>query len=423
MREASGPYIFAFATRIPSVRSRLLSYDEVTNFKMTFSELGITPPIVAALAKQKISEPTAIQRLAIPVIAEGKDVYVHSETGSGKTLAYLLPLLCRLDLKSETTQIVVVAPTHELAIQIQRQSCDLAQHAALSFRTLLLIGGTSLERQIEKLKKKPHVAVGSPGRICELIEMGKLKPHTFKTIVLDEADNLLEDKSLSSVRKIALAAPGHRQLIFVSATAQARSAHEVTSLAPAHVLLQTEEAPLNPNIEHLFVVCEERDKPDVLRKVIHATDPERALVFVHRNATAEMVASKLAHHKIPVTDLHGAFIKADRKRAMDEFRNGKIPILIASDIAARGLDIAGVSHIFNLDAPSQSLAYIHRVGRSARAGAKGVAISLFTREETRLARRYQKDLGLHMQEVRLREGRLMTVETAPTRESTPVRTH
>jgi superfamily II DNA/RNA helicase len=277
---------------------------------------------------------------------------------------------------------------------------------------LLLIGGTSLDRQIEKLKKKPHVVVGSPGRICELIEMGKLKAHTFKTIVLDEADNLLEDKSLVSVRKIVTSAPGNRQLVFVSATAQARSAHEVTSLSPNHVLLQTEDAPLNPNIEHLFAVCEERDTPDELRKMIHDTAAERALVFVHRTATAELVASKRSHHKMSVSDLHGAFVKADRKKAMDDFRSGKIRVLIASDIAARGLDIAGVSHIFNLDAPSQSLAYIHRVGRSARAGAKGVAISLFTKEETRLARRYHEDLGLHMQEVRLREGTLVAVENA-----------
>ncbi|MCX8513060.1 MAG: DEAD/DEAH box helicase, partial [Chthoniobacteraceae bacterium] len=145
---------------------------------MTFSELGIPQPLVAALAKQNISEPTSIQRLAIPAIAEGKDVYIHSETGSGKTLAYLLPLFARLELKQDITQVVIVAPTHELAIQIQRQACDLAQNAGMPVRTLLLIGGTSLERQVEKLKKKPHVAVGSPGRIRELIEMGKLKAHT-----------------------------------------------------------------------------------------------------------------------------------------------------------------------------------------------------------------------------------------------------
>jgi superfamily II DNA/RNA helicase len=150
--------------------------------------------------------------------------------------------------------------------------------------------------------------------------------------------------------------------------------------------------------------------------MIHATSPERALVFVHRNATAEIVASKLGHHKISVADLHGAFVKAERKKALDDFRSGKIRTLIASDVAARGLDIAGVSHIFNLDAPSQSLAYLHRVGRTARAGAKGVAISLFTPEETRLARRYQEDLGLHMQEVRLREGNLISVESPSSRE-------
>lgn len=381
---------------------------------MTFSELGISAPLLAALAKQHIAEPTPIQNLAIPLITEGKDAYVYSETGSGKTLAYLLPLLSRLDLKSETTQIVIVAPTHELAIQIQRQCCDLSQNGPLPFRTLLLIGGTSLDRQIEKLKKKPHVAVGSPGRICELVEIGKLKAHTFKTIVLDEADNLLDDRSLTTVRRLILAAPKNRQLIFVSATEQANSSREIEALAPDCVMIKPDAAPLNPNIEHLFTECEERDKPDVLRRMIHATMPERALVFVHRNATAEVVASKLAHHKISVIDLHGAFEKADRKKAMDDFRSGKIRVLIASDIAARGLDIAGVTHIFNLDAPSQSLAYIHRVGRTARAGAKGTAVSIFSGPECRLARRYQEELGIAMQEVRLREGRLIPVQGSPT---------
>lgn len=377
---------------------------------MTFIELGICPPLLAALAKQHIAEPTPIQNLAIPIISERRDVCVHSETGSGKTLAYLLPLLNRLDLKSETTQIVIVAPTHELAIQIQRVCCDLSQNGPLPFRTLLLIGGTSMDRQIEKLKKKPHVAVGSPGRICELVEMGKLKAHTFRTLVLDEADSLLDDRSLPAVRKIISGAPQNRQLVFVSATEQPNSSREIATLAPNCVRLQPESAPINPNIEHLFTECEERDKPDVLRKLIHATRPERALVFVHRNTTAETVAAKLAYHQIAAVDLHGAFSKEDRKKAMDDFRSGKIRVLIASDIAARGLDIAGVTHIFNLDAPSQSLAYIHRVGRTARAGAKGTAVSILSGPECRLARRYQQELGISMQEVRLREERVIPVQ-------------
>lgn len=386
---------------------------------MTFSELGIPAPLTAALDKQKISEPTAIQSLSIPVLAEGRDAYIHSETGSGKTLAYLLPLLAKLDLKSDSTQLVVVAPTHELALQIQRQACDLAQNSGLSFRTLLLIGGTSIDRQIEKLKKKPHVAVGSPGRICELIDLGKLKPHTFKTIVLDEADTLLADKTLAAARRIVAAAPNTRQLVFVSATAQNGSSGEVSRLSPGHVLLQTEASPLNPNIEHLYIVCEERDKPDVLRKLLSAAAPERALVFVHRNATAEQVTAKLAHHKVSASDLHGAFTKADRKQAMDDFRSGRVRVLIASDVAARGLDIPGVSHIFNLDAPSQSTAYIHRTGRTARAGAGGTAVSLLTENETRLVRRYERELGLTMQEVRLREGRILPVPAPPTARSAP----
>lgn len=377
---------------------------------MTFSELGMTPPLVAALAKQQISEPTPIQVIAIPEVAAGKDAYLHAETGSGKTLAYLLPLFLRIDPKQEATQVAILAPTHELAIQIQRQACDLAQNAAMPVRTLLLIGGTSMERQIDKLKKKPQIVVGSPGRIRELIAMGKLKAHTLKAVVIDEADRLLEDESIESIRKIILAAPRDRQLLFVSATEQPRSSREAAALSPHHLMLETAPAPMNADIEHLFTVCEERDKPELLRKMIHAMDPDRALVFVHRNETAEIVASKLAHHQVPTADLHGAYDKADRKKAMDDFRSGRVQVLIASDVAARGLDIAGVTHVFNLDAPSQSKAYLHRVGRTARAGAKGVAVSIFIAPETRLVRRYQSELGIAMKEVRLREGSVIPAD-------------
>jgi len=379
---------------------------------MTFNELGISPALVGALAKQEISDPTSIQKVAISEILAGKDAYVHSETGSGKTLAYLLPAFCRLDVSLAATQVIVVAPTHELALQIQKQACDLAQNAGMPVRVLLLIGGTSMDRQLEKLKKKPHVVVGSPGRLMELIAVGKLKVHCVRTVVLDEADVLLESKSLEPVRKIVLATPGGRQLVCVSATQPEEHLNQVKVLAPEHVLLQAGPSQVNANIEHLFSVCEERDKPDVLRRFIHAMNPERVLAFVHRNATALTVALKLAHHKVAVTDLHGAVDKMARKKAMDEFRAGRTRVLIASDVAARGLDIAGVSHIFNLDAPSQSKAYIHRAGRTARAGASGVAVSLLTKEEVRLVRRYEQELGIILTECRLREGRVLPVGRA-----------
>jgi superfamily II DNA/RNA helicase len=374
---------------------------------MTFNELGISPALVLALARQEITDPTAVQSVAIPEILAGKDAYVHSETGSGKTLAYLLPVFCRLDPSQAATQAVVVAPTHELALQIQRQACDLAQNAGMPVRVLLLIGGTSMDRQLEKLKKKPHVVVGAPGRVQELIAAGKLKAHTVRTVVLDEADVLLGSKTLDAVRKIVLATPGGRQLVCVSATQLDGNTNELQVLAPNYVLLQGGPSQVNANIEHFFSVCEERDKPDVLRRFIHAMNPERALAFVHRNATALTVSLKLAHHKVAATDLHGAVDKSARKKAMDEFRAGRTRVLIASDLAARGLDIAGVSHVFNLDAPSQSKAYIHRAGRTARAGASGVAVSLLTKDEVRLVRRYEQDLGITMTECRLREGRVV----------------
>jgi superfamily II DNA/RNA helicase len=174
---------------------------------MSFTDLGMPAALTTALAKQEISDPTPIQTAALPVLLSGQDAYLYAETGTGKTLAYLLPLFCRVDMALAETQVVIIAPTHELAIQIQRQSCDLAQNAGMALRSLLLIGGTSTERQIEKLKKKPQLVVGSAGRIGELIAKGKLKMKEVRSIVIDEADLLLNEEHLRAVLTIIKAAP------------------------------------------------------------------------------------------------------------------------------------------------------------------------------------------------------------------------
>ncbi len=374
---------------------------------MTFVDLQIQPDLIAALTKQQITDPTPIQLAALPILLAGQDAYLHAETGTGKTLAYLLPIFCRLDAELAATQIVIVAPTHELAIQIHRQCCDLAQNSGWPIRSVLLIGGSSTDRQIEKLKKKPHLVVGSPGRIGELITKGKLKMKHIRSIVIDEADRLLNDESLLAIRAIIQSAPPTRQLIFASATLEPQSTAVIATLAPNLVMLQPGAAAVNENIEHLYLICEERDKPDELRKLLHALDPGRAIVFVHRNDLAEKIASKLAHHHIAAADLNAALDKHARKQAMDGFRSGEIRVLIASDIAARGLDIKGVTHIFNFDVPTMSKAYLHRVGRTGRAGAKGLAVSLVTEIEARVIRRYQEELGIVVQRVRMRGGEVI----------------
>lgn len=380
---------------------------------MTFSDLGIPADLVAALAGQGITEPTAIQISALPILLAGKDAYLNTETGTGKTLGYLLPIFARIVTEPPATQTVIIAPTHELAIQIQRQCTDLAQNAGRPIRTLLLIGGTSTERQIDKLKKRPHVVVGSPGRIHELIELRKLKVGAVTTLVIDEADRVLMGESLAAVRAIVRAVPATRQLVFASATEQPGSAEVIAALSPGLVMLRAGAATVNANIEHRFVVCEARDKPALLRKLLHALQPERAMVFVHRNERAEDVASRLAHHKIAAADLHSASDKWARKQAMDDFRAARVRVLIASDLGARGLDITGVTHVFNLDVPSESKVYLHRVGRTARAGAKGEAITLMTQDETRLVRRYERELGITMREVRVREGQVIDAGPVP----------
>jgi superfamily II DNA/RNA helicase len=242
---------FAFVRNVGAWRpakERLRSL--ILGMIMTFTEIGVRPELVAALSKQRITEPTAIQIAALPVLLGGRDAYLNSETGTGKTLAYLLPIFSRLDLQREVTQVVVIAPTHELAIQIQRQCTDLAQNAGWPVRTLLLIGGTSTERQIDKLKKKPHVVVGSPGRIRELIAMRKLKTPAIGCVVIDEADRLLLEESLPDVRAIIQATPAGRQLVFASATEQPESAQAIATLAPDVVMLRTGAGPVNENIEH-----------------------------------------------------------------------------------------------------------------------------------------------------------------------------
>lgn len=379
---------------------------------MSFADLRLPPGLVAALDKRQITQPTPIQTAALPTLLEGKDAYLHAETGTGKTLAYLLPLFCRADAGLAATQIVIVAPTHELAIQILRQASELAQDSGMALRSVLLIGGTSTERQIEKLKKKPHLVIGSPGRIAELIAKGKLKTREVRAVVIDEADLLLGEEYLPAVLAIIRATPPERQLVFASATKEKHASAAISEMASGLVMLKAGAAPVSANIEHLYLQCEERDKPDELRKLLHALESERALVFVHRNDMAGRVAARLAHHRIPAADLTAGNDKLLRKQAMDGFRSGAIRVLIASDVATRGLDIKGVDLVVNLDVPTLSKAYLHRTGRTGRAGARGQAVSLVSQPELRMIRRYQQELGIDMQQVRLRGGQIVPVEPA-----------
>lgn len=377
---------------------------------MKFSDLGVINELVQALDFDEITNPTPVQVQSAGILLEGEDTFICSETGTGKTLAYLLPLLSRIKIESAELQLMILAPTHELSIQIQNHIQKLHQHSGLLIRSQLLIGDTPLKRQLEKLKKKPHVVVGSPGRILELIQIKKLKVHTVKSIVIDEIDRLLTGQSLEAIQSIIRSTQKERQLIFVSATEQKECIQEARSLSQELKIINAKTDRINSNITHLYFVEEERKKIDLLRKLIHAMNPERGIVFVHRNERVDVLVSKLEHHKLKVSQIHKDCSKLERKKALDNFRKGDSKILISSDISSRGLDIKDVSHIFNLDVPSKNEDYIHRVGRTGRAGKNGHAITIATAQQIGIVEKHARNLKINISEAYLQHGQVLISE-------------
>ncbi len=373
---------------------------------MSFESFDLPSALTQALAERAISAPLPVQTAAMPVLMAGKSAMIVSRTGSGKTLAYLLPILADIDAQSIQVQAVILAPTHELAMQIHRVATELVRAAGLPIRLLPLIGGAASSRQIEGLKKKPHVVVGSAGRMVHLLELGKLKLGHVAWMVFDEADRLLIEEGLEHVRTITAELGSATRFVFVSATEGPATTRIARGLAPKLEFVRAQDG-ISPAIRHCFLLCEERDKIDWLRKTLRGLTPKRALVFVHRGASASRMAERLDYHQLAVADLHGARDKFDRQAALDNFRKGQANVLIASDIAARGLDVTGVELVVNIDVPSQSRDYLHRAGRTGRAGAPGLVLSFMTPAESRLAKRYADELGIVMEQVQLVRGSLL----------------
>jgi superfamily II DNA/RNA helicase len=361
----------------------------------TFQDLGLNSALIDGLEKAGITIPTNIQTNVIPKALENKDIIGQSQTGSGKTLAYLLPIFQRLDSSKKEMQAIILAPTHELAIQIDNQVKLLSENSGIPVTSTPIIGDVNVKRQVEKLREKPHIIVGSTGRILELIKMKKISAHTIKTIVIDEGDRLLDDKNITPVRDVIKTTLRDRQLMVFSATIVEKTLKAAESLMKEPEVIKIEEnLQVNPDIEHLYVVVEQRDKIEMLRKLIAAEKPTKAIVFINKSDDTQITTMKLQHHNFKAYGIYGSATKEERKKAMEDFRSGKLQLLVASDIAARGLDISEVTHIFNLDLPAEPKDYLHRVGRTGRAGNKGTAISIVTEKEVTSIKRYERDFNI-----------------------------
>ena len=345
-----------------------------------FFQLGIRRNITDALQQNGISEPTQIQEQTIPLLLKGRDVLAQGQTGTGKTLAFILPMLQRVNIKQPQIQGLIITPTRELAIQI---TAELNKYADLvGAKVLACYGGQDVERQIQRLRTR-HIVVGTPGRLLEHIGRGTIHLSDVNMVVLDEADQMLHMGFLPDVEEVINKTASNRQTMLFSATIpkHVRMLSKKYMKKPTHIQVQISKRITLDEIQQIVIPIEERKKTDVLARLIDTYRPYLAMVFCKSKEKAKELNAELAERGYDCDELHGELSQTKRQQVMKKFRDAKLQILIATDIAARGIDVEGVTHIFSYDIPRNTESYIHRIGRTGRAGEAGMAITFVTPEE------------------------------------------
>ena len=345
-----------------------------------FSQLGLHPELVQAVEVLGFTTPTPIQSAMIPLMLEGHDVIGQAQTGTGKTAAFALPILHRLEPGTGAVQSLVLAPTRELAVQVAKAMHDFGRERGV--RVLPVYGGEPYGRQISRLSKGVDVVVGTPGRLLDLIQREVLDLSAVATVVLDEADEMLSMGFIEDIEAILSATPAERQTALLSATLPL----EIRRLAdrylrqPQSVAIEREQVTVSA-IEQRHYLVYEADKLAALTRLFEVEPITSALIFVRTRAGAGELAAELSTRGFPAEALSGELEQEERERVMNRFRRNLIKVLVATDVAARGLDIDHISHVFNFDLPEDAEVYVHRVGRTGRAGKTGTALSLVTPNE------------------------------------------
>lgn len=372
----------------------------------TFQQLGIPPLITEVLSAQQIVTPTRVQQRAIPAIMQGSNLLVQSPTGTGKTLAYLVPVLSTLKLDSKDLQVLILVPSRELAVQVAK----LAKSFTADLRVATLIGGANLNRQLDALKEKPQLAVGTPGRVLELLQKRKLNGQLVKTIIVDEADKMFSSGFMDDVQGILKATLKSRQVLFFSATIP-RQLQEMASrlMENPQFLNMGEEGRVPKTISHVYFMCSKEHKSQTLVRLLQSYKPHKAIIFIQRNEGVASLSRKLQETGIDAVGLHSDLPQQVRKKILEQYRNGKVPILVTTDLLARGMDIAGIDYIFNFDLPLDEKHYLHRAGRTGRAGRPGTAVTLVTEEQKNIIPKLARTLGIQFDQMGIGEEGLFVV--------------
>ena len=349
----------------------------------TFSDLGLGEPLLANLAELGYETPTPIQAATIPALLDGRHVVGLAQTGTGKTAAFALPILERLEGKPKAPQALVLAPTRELALQV----CEAFQSYAgrMDVHVLPVYGGQGYGIQLSALARGVHIVVGTPGRIMDHLEKGTLDLSKLRFLVLDEADEMLNMGFAEDVETIVAQTPEHKQVALFSATMPAgiRRLAKQYLTDPVELRVQGRTATA-ANVSHRYVLVSYPQKVDALTRILEVEDFEGMIVFVRTKNETETLAEKLRARGFSAAAINGDIVQQQRERTIDQLKTGKLDILVATDVAARGLDVDRISHVVNFDIPTDTESYVHRVGRTGRAGRSGQAISFVTPRERRL---------------------------------------
>ena len=376
-----------------------------------FDQLGVSETLVTLLKKQGIIEPTPVQEQAIPPMRAGRDVIAQAQTGTGKTIAFLLPLLAKIKPQGAAAQALVIAPTRELAIQIARVAEPLG--AELGIGTIVIYGGADIERQKEKLRRRPQLIIGTPGRLLDHVRRGTLALGSVNKIVLDEADEMLKMGFIEDVETLLTKTAQDYQLALFSATMPERIVRLTKRFMtnPAHIRIEGERTTLE-NIEQIVLSVSEGTKLDRLCASINEEAPYLAMVFCATKERTRALMMELARRGYLVDALSGDLTQTQRAFVLRQFREAKLQILCATDIAARGLDIEGVTHIYNYDLPPTVTDYIHRIGRTGRAGSQGKAITLVAAHQHEKLRKMESALKERLRRTGVKKKPRMAVKTA-----------
>ncbi|HGD5050620.1 TPA: DEAD/DEAH box helicase [Streptococcus agalactiae] len=363
---------------------------------MSFKDFNFKPYIQRALDELKFVAPTDVQAKLIPVVRSGRDLVGESKTGSGKTHTFLLPIFEKLDESSDDVQVVITAPSRELGTQIYQATKQIAEHSEQEIRVVNYVGGTDKLRQIEKLKvSQPHIVIGTPGRIYDLVKSGDLAIHKAHTFVVDEADMTLDMGFLDTVDKIAGSLPKDVQILVFSATIPQKLQPFLKKYLTNPVMEKIKTATvIADTIDNWLLSTKGRDKNAQILELSKLMQPYLAMIFVNTKERADELHSYLSSNGLKVAKIHGGIAPRERKRIMNQVKNLEFEYIVATDLAARGIDIEGVSHVINDAIPQDLSFFVHRVGRTGRNGLSGTAITLYQPSDDSDIRELEK-LGIN----------------------------